>query len=193
MDVQEIFWVKLRKNREAVWQIMQNAYGTEAMSQATVCLWWKNFKTKWKKRVDNAWSGRTSTSVTDDSEGTILQHWLSCNKLWTMFTMQIYLKVIYRMSSEKKKDWVLDETVSFASRQYIAIYCICHDRRASRHWWHTCRTLTLSPDLVPCDFWAFPTLKHDKWKQHHTLLEGTTHKQGIKLQIADITQQRAYE
>jgi hypothetical protein len=28
---------------------------------------------------------------------------------------------------------------------------------------------------------------------HHTLLEGTAHKQGARLQIADVTQQRAYE
>jgi hypothetical protein len=33
----------------------------------------------------------------------------------------------------------------------------------------------------------------DIWRQDHTLVEGKTHKQGEKLRIADVTQQRAYE
>jgi hypothetical protein len=59
------FCVKLRKSSEEVLQILQNVYGTEAISRATVFRWWKHFKDGNKKVVDDARSGKPSTAVTD--------------------------------------------------------------------------------------------------------------------------------
>jgi hypothetical protein len=59
------FCVKLRKSSEEMLKVLQTVYGTEAISQVTVFQWWKRFKERNKRMVDDTQSGRPSTAVTD--------------------------------------------------------------------------------------------------------------------------------
>jgi hypothetical protein len=59
-----ILWEAQKKQWRAL-EMLQNVYGTEAMSRATVFRWWKHFKDRNKRVVDDARSGRPSTAVTD--------------------------------------------------------------------------------------------------------------------------------
>jgi hypothetical protein len=98
------------------WRDITECVGTVSMSQATMFRWWKHFKDGNKRVVDDARNERPSTAVTDDNG------YLG-SKLWSVFTMQIHLKLTCGMVLREKKTRVLDGTVVFASRQYMAAYC----------------------------------------------------------------------
>jgi hypothetical protein len=59
-----ILW-EARKSGEEMLQILENAYGTEAMIRPRVSWWWKHFKDENKRVVDYAQSQRPITAVTD--------------------------------------------------------------------------------------------------------------------------------
>jgi hypothetical protein len=57
--------MKLGKGNILTLEMLQNAYGTEAMRRATVFQWWQHFKARNISVVDDAQSGRPSIVVID--------------------------------------------------------------------------------------------------------------------------------
>jgi hypothetical protein len=50
--------------------------------------------------------------------------------------------------------------ISVVERQRCAIE-FCGNGCAHRDRWNNIRTSAYNPDLAPCDFWAFPTMKRE--------------------------------
>jgi hypothetical protein len=105
--------------------------------------------------------GLTTREVADQAPvSQMTQHWLSWSKPWTVFTMQIYLKVIYRMlfgdGGEDLSSW------------WNGNFCFktMHCHVLHMRWQEALADIgdtpvehsPYSPDLGPCDISAFPTL-----------------------------------
>jgi hypothetical protein len=59
------FCVKLGKSNAETLHMIENAYGTKGMRRATVFQWWKHFKARNIRVVDDTQSGGTSNVVMD--------------------------------------------------------------------------------------------------------------------------------
>jgi hypothetical protein len=107
------------------WRDVTECVGTESMSQATAFQWWKHFK--------DAQNEGPSTAVTDDNG------YLG-SKLWTVFTMQIHLKLICGMLLRKKKYQNSWQNSGFCFKTMHGRILHCDDWGASRHQLNTCIT-----------------------------------------------------
>ena len=150
------FCVKLGKSGNETLEMLRQAYGGETLSCAAVFQCWRHFKDGNTRVIDKARSGFCCSLM---RTGWSYSNGFPMGRQWTGTIMQTSWKPLLREAMRKKgpdllkKQWFL---LQDNARPHIAAVELAALIEIGGT---ALKYSPYSPDVAPCDFWAFPTLK----------------------------------